>query len=110
MAEPYRLAVMGDRESIQGFAAVGLDTFPCEAPDEAAKLFRRLCAGNYGVVYLTEETAEWLADELAEREEERLPAVIPIPGVKGNTGIGMRRLHQAVEKAVGVDIFENQQG
>ena len=57
MAEPYRLAVMGDRESIQGFAAVGLDTFPCEAPDEAAKLFRRLCAGNYGVVYLTEETA-----------------------------------------------------
>ena len=36
-----------------------------------------------------------------------LPAVIPIPGVRGNTGIGTKRLSSFVEKAVGSDIIFN---
>lgn len=50
-----RVAVMGDTESIKGFAALGLDIFPCDREEEAAPLFRRLTAGGeYGVVFLTE--------------------------------------------------------
>ena len=33
------------------------------------------------------------------------PAIIPIPGVAGNTGIGIRDVKQSVEKAVGSDIL-----
>ena len=33
----YRIAVLGDYDSIYGFAALGLDTFPEEDPEEAAK-------------------------------------------------------------------------
>jgi V/A-type H+-transporting ATPase subunit F len=36
----------------------------------------------------------------------RLPAIILIPGVTGNTGEGMRSLHESVEKAVGSDILK----
>lgn len=102
-----RVAVLGDAESIQGFAAVGLDVFPCDDPEEAAKLFHRLCGGEYGIVFLTEALAEGLQKEIKKREEEPLPAVIPIPGVRGDTGLGMRRLSEAVEKAVGADILFN---
>ena len=35
----YRIAVLGDYDSIYGFAALGLDTFPEEDPEEAAKSF-----------------------------------------------------------------------
>ena len=41
-----RCAVMGDTESVQGFAAVGLDVFPCDDPAEAGALFRRLAAAG----------------------------------------------------------------
>ena len=34
-----------------------------------------------------------------------LPAVIPIPGVHGNTGAGLERVRACVEKAVGSDIL-----
>ena len=45
---------MGDTESIKGFAALGLDIFPCDREEEAAPLFRRLTAGGeYGVVFWT---------------------------------------------------------
>lgn len=103
-----RAAVMGDMESIQGFAAVGLDVFVCDHAQEAAGVFRRLCGGEYGVVFLTETLAQALEKELDRLEEAPLPAVIPIPGVKGNTGIGMRRVREAVERAVGTDILFDQ--
>ena len=45
-----RVAVLGDTESIQGFAAIGLDIFPCDDPGLAPGLFHRLCGGEYGVV------------------------------------------------------------
>ena len=45
--------------------------------------------------------------EIAKLDEALLPAVIPIPGVTGNTGIGVDRLKNSVEKAVGSDIIFN---
>ena len=33
----YKIAVMGDRDSIYGFAALGLDTFPVTEKEEAAE-------------------------------------------------------------------------
>lgn len=32
-------------------------------------------------------------------------AIIPIPGVSGNTGLGMRMVKKSVEQAVGSDII-----
>ena len=32
----YKIGVIGDRESILGFKAVGLTVFPCDNRDEAA--------------------------------------------------------------------------
>ncbi len=100
-----RVAAMGDTESVKGFAAVGLDVYPCDTPAEAPALFHRLTAGEYGVIFLTEELTEVLSREVAALDGASLPAVIPIPGVKNNTGVGLRRLSEAVEKAVGADIL-----
>ena len=38
----YKAAVMGDRDSIYGFAALGLDIFPETDPAQAAKRLRTL--------------------------------------------------------------------
>ena len=35
----------------------------------------------------------------------KLPSIVLIPAIEGNTGDGMRALHEAVEKAVGSDIL-----
>ena len=93
-----RMAVMGDTESIKGFAAVGLDIYPCDDPQEAVRRFRSLTGGEYGVIYITEAIFSLL-------DEQPLPAVIPIPGLTGDTGIGVRRLSESVERAVGSDII-----
>lgn len=105
----YSIAVLGDRDSIYGFASLGLDVYPVENRDEALERLRSLDGGNYAVVYVTEWLAEELEAELSRYAEHKSLAVIPIPGVRGNTGIGIRRVKEAVEKAVGSDIIFNNQ-
>ena len=87
------IAVIGDSESIKGFAAIGMDIYPC--------------GDNYAVIFITEEMFGLVEKERKKYEERLIPAVIPIPGVKGNTGIGIKRLSSFVEKAVGSDIIFN---
>ena len=100
----YKIAAVGDRASVYGFAALGLDTYFVTVEDEAKKLIRRLENENYAVIYITEQLAELIKDELERISELPLPAVIPIPGVYGNTGVGMRAVNESVIKAVGSDI------
>lgn len=100
------IAVIGDSESIKGFGAIGLDIYPCDDLENAAHLLRNIAdSDNYAVIYMTEELFE-LVDKERNRYESRLtPAIIPLPGVKGNTGIGSKRLSAFVEQAVGSDIL-----
>jgi V/A-type H+-transporting ATPase subunit F len=98
---------MGDRDSIYGFAALGLDTFPVTDPVEASKKLRQLAEGEYAVVYITEALAAQIPAEIDRYRLAPLPAIIPIPGVSGNTGMGILNVKKSVEQAVGSDIIFN---
>lgn len=100
----YKMAVIGDRASVYGFAALGLDTHFVTEADEAKRLIRKLESENCAVIYITELLASLIPEEVARLNEVPLPAVILIPGVYGNTGMGMRAVNESVVKAVGSDI------
>ena len=34
----YRIAAVGDRDSVLGFASIGIDVFPCDEPKEGYSL------------------------------------------------------------------------
>ena len=104
----YKVAVIGDRDSIYGFAALGLDTYPVTDPVEAAKKLRSLAENNYAVIYITEALAATIETEIDRYRAARLPAIIPIPGVSGNTGMGILNVKKSVEQAVGSDIIFNE--
>ena len=101
----YRIAVLGDYDSIYGFAALGLDTFPEEDPEEAAKKLHELAGGGYAVVYITEKLAAELSAVIEKYRERVFPAIILIPGVSDNTGRGVESVRKSVEQAVGSDIL-----
>ena len=72
---------------------------------EAVRTLRRLAEGNYAVIYITEATAADIEEELDHYCSQRLPAIILIPGVSGNTGRGIAGVKRSVEQAVGSDII-----
>lgn len=101
----YKIAVLGDPESVLGFRVLGLDVFPAETVDEAKRTLRHLTQKNYAIVYLTEQFAQFMAEDLTRYQDEITPAVILIPGREGALGIGMETAKQAVERAAGVNIL-----
>ena len=102
------IAVLGDSESIKGFCAIGLDIFPCDDSDDYSRILRNLAdSEDYSIIYLTEEVFNLTEKERLRYEERITPAIIPIPGVKGNIDTGTKRLSFFVEKAVGSDIIFN---
>ena len=102
----YKIAVMGDKDSIFGFAALGMDIYPSDEPTDAAATLKKLADNRFGIVYLTEELAAKIADEVEKYRSESRPALILIPGLKGNTGAGRADVNKSVEKAVGSNILE----
>ena len=98
------IAVIGDRASVYGFAALGLDTCFVTEPEDAERLLKKLADEDYAIIYITDQLAEKIPAELAKLAERTLPAVIPIPGVYGNTGLGMKSVRENVIKAVGSEL------
>lgn len=101
----YKIAVMGDRDSIYGFAALGLNPFPVSDATQAVRTLRDLCQDDYAVIYITESLAAQIEAEIDKHRSEELPAIILIPGVSGNTGAGIMAVRKSVEQAVGSDII-----
>ena len=99
----YKIAVIGDRDSVLGFKALGLEAIAVENAGEAGAALRSL--EDYGIIYITEKLAAELQHEIARYNDRVTPAVIPIPGKTGSLGIGMAALSKAVERAVGADIL-----
>ncbi len=101
----YKIGVIGDRESVLGFQAVGLDVFPADDAEEAKKTLKRLAKEDFAIIYITEQFYQYMMKEVEEYTDSRLPAVIPIPGKDGSLGIGMTSVKKSVERAVGADIL-----
>ncbi len=101
----YKIAVIGDRESVLGFKAVGLDVFSTDEPEEAKKILRKIAKENFAIIYITENLYGEMIDEADEYTDLRTPAIIPIPGKDGSLGIGMTSVKKSVERAVGSDIL-----
>ncbi len=101
----YKIAVLGDYDSIYGFATLGLDTFPVNTREEAAEELSTLASGGYGIIYITENWAAELKHEIERYQEQISPAIIQIPGIAGNTGAGIAGVKKSVEVAVGSDIL-----
>lgn len=101
----YKIAAIGDKDSIYGFASLGINIFPVTDPAEGAHILRKLADNGYGVIYITEQLAEGMLEEIERYASRPLPAIVPVPSVRGNTGLGLDSVSKFVEKAVGSDIL-----
>ncbi len=103
----YKIGVIGDKDSVMGFLALGLTVFETSDATQTAQIIRRAAAQGYAALYITEQAAADVMDVIDEYKDSELPAIILIPGLQGSLGIGMAGVKKSVERAVGADILFN---
>lgn len=105
----FKIAVIGGADTVIGFKALGLDTFPVSGADNAKHILHHLTSAdadvNYAIIYIEENLACALSSEIAKFKSCVTPALILIPGREGSTGQGLTALHDAVKRAIGTDIL-----
>ena len=105
----FKIAVVGSPDTVLGFKALGLDTFPVREADEARKTLRKLTKTDeedvYSIIYIEEGLAADMTAEIAKFKDSPTPAIILIPGKDGSLGLGRDALQAAVERAVGSNIL-----
>ena len=102
-----KIGVIGARDSVLLFKAVGLDVFFEDDGEHANKTLHRLAREGYATVFVTEKLFSACAETIEEYKGQAYPAIIPIPDNQGSRGLGEKMLRQNVEKAVGMDILTN---
>jgi V/A-type H+/Na+-transporting ATPase subunit F len=118
MKKDFELAIVGPREVVLGFKAIGLHTvFSMNAEEtleqlQALKEERTGGEGaedecKYAIIFILESHAKEIpVEDYKKITADALPAIIAIPGPEGATGFGMERLGQIVEKAIGSNILK----
>jgi len=93
----FKIGVLGGRETVMGFKALGLDTYPVDDLEEARHVLREITREEeqYAIIYV----------EIDKFKDVPTPAIILIPGRDGSLGMGLQALNSAVERAVGTNIL-----
>ena len=102
-----KIAVIGGRETVMGFKALGLEAFSVENAQDALAVLRKLTreSEDYAIIYIEENLAAELDHEISRYKDSPSPAIILIPGREGSLGLGQNALKAAVERAVGTNIL-----
>lgn len=101
----YKIAVVGDKDSVLAFKALGIDVRVVYEKDDAREAIDSLANEGYGVIFVTEELADKIEETIERYNNKIIPAVILIPSNKGTLNIGMNKISENVEKAVGSNIL-----
>lgn len=103
-----KIAVVGDKDSVLAFKAIGLEVFAVADTEEAEETVKKL-AREYAVIFITEQIAMNISGIIDRYKARPYPAVIPIPSGEGSNGFGMDGVRKDVEKAIGADILFNRE-
>lgn len=96
------IGIIGDRDLIMAFQALGLHAFAVSSGDEVKLAFENVLEKNFGIVFISSDWISYLSDDIAKLDG--FPIVVEIPDIKGATSRSGDFISKIIERAVGVDI------
>ena len=110
----YKIGIIGDRETVAGFIALGYSVFEVETAEDAENTLKTLVSecdtdpeNSYAIIFITENFAEQTDALIRKYSERKLPAITVFPEKNESGGLNYanRIIKRHVEKAVGTDIL-----
>lgn len=100
-----KIAILGEKKSILGFKALGIDSFGVNGEQDFQEAARTIDKGDYAILFVTEDAAEDYSRELERFYQKTLPAVLIVPGFRKTEG-GRQGLRKIVERALGSEMIK----
>ena len=101
----YKIALIGNRDTIIGFKLLGVSLFPTSKKDEAVEILDKLVKEEYAVIFVTEDIASQIYEEIERLQKTSFASITTIPNKLEKKYIGLKILRRNIEKAIGTDIL-----
>lgn len=99
-----KTAIIGDGESILVFKAVGVEPFPVKSASEAEDVLSKI-EKSYKIIFVTDDIAVKIDEKIKKYTTKSYPIIVSVPSKAGSNGYGEKNLTDAMEKALGIDLF-----
>jgi len=101
----YKIAFIGDRETIIGFKLLGVSLFPATKKDETIEILDKLVKEEYAVIFVTEDIACQIFKEIERLQKTSFASISIIPNKLEKKCLGLKILRRNIEKAIGTDVL-----
>lgn len=101
----YKIALIGNRETIIGFKLLGVSLFPTTKKDEAVEILDKLVKEKYAVIFVTEDIASQIFEEIESLQKTSFASITIIPNKLEKKYLGLKILRRNIKKAIGTDIL-----
>ena len=101
-----KMAVIGDGDSVLVFKSVGVVPFAVSCAEEAEKILDDI-SRKFEIIFITDDIAEDIDDKIKKYTSSSYPIIVSVPSKEGSNGYGERNLNDAMQKALGINIFAN---
>ena len=100
----YKLAFLGDRKSLSMYKTAGFTILSPENDMEVKKSIEQLKSNNYSIIFVSEYVYQMAVEVIRGYDTDFLPAIIILPGYGEEDHIGINRMNQLIEQAVGIKV------
>ena len=101
----YKIALIGNRDTIIGFKLLGVSLFPLTEMEEAVELLTKLVKEEYAVIFVTEDIAGQILKKIEILQKTSFACITIIPCKSEKKYLGLKILRKNIEKAIGTDIL-----
>jgi len=101
----YKIALIGDKDTIIGFKLLGVSLFPVTSKDEALEVLDKLVKEEYAVIFVTEDIAGQIVEEIERLQKISFASITIMPAKLEKKYLGLKILRRSIEKAIGTDIL-----
>jgi V/A-type H+-transporting ATPase subunit F len=105
MSGTGKIAVVGAKDAVLAFKAVGAEVFPETDPFRVRDTLKALARADYSVILIAEGQAAEARDLIKRLNGRAYPVIISIPGGAGGSGLGLQALRESMIRAIGADLL-----
>ena len=102
--EKDKIAVIGNKDSVLVFKAVGCDVLGVEDSSKVRNILNKALK-EYKLIFITDNYASLVEDIILDTQLSAYPVVTVIPSGTGKSDYALKQISLGVEKALGVNIL-----
>jgi V/A-type H+-transporting ATPase subunit F len=105
MNQKSEVAAIGLDETVLIYNALGIRTFVVKTASEVDNIVYKLVNQKFKIIFVSEEIYTHIPETIEKYQSLPFPMIIPLPIEKDSTGVGVKKIQDNVEKAIGINIF-----